>query len=87
MISRFVSPRLQASSSVAITSICQFGRNGVVGFSSWKLRSMKAVKSERNDARYSFVVSFMFALPKSLLKSLLPDAMEAELQRRMSIAS
>src|SRR5262245_5262159 len=53
MMRRVVSPRRQASSSEAMSSMCQLGRNGVVGLSSMKLRSMKAEKSWRRKAWYS----------------------------------
>src|SRR2546423_7437563 len=53
MMRRVVSPRRQASSSEAMSSMCQLGRNGVCGLSSMKLRSMKVEKSCRRKVLYS----------------------------------
>src|SRR2546430_456016 len=57
MMRRVVWPRRQASSSEAMSSMCQLGRNGVVGLSSMKLRSMKVEKSWRRKVLYSSGVS------------------------------
>src|SRR6516162_2194262 len=66
MIRRVISFRLQASSAEVISSICQFGKNSIPGFSWQKTSCVNGYKSRRTIVCNSLCDGFIrFSLPCS----------------------